>query len=186
MIFAMISISAAPTVRSYQQQASGQSETSEGENVDDWFDSASEVSGSRDMVLWKSDEITPRPSDINPFQKMFFQPIDDNRSSQRRPPIPTAILTDDEAKSKRLTTPRMSSSDIFIRTPEPPSRHSPSARSIPSPVVKKPSTNTLAVTDRQSPKATTNLSSPQSLSTTSRRMSGVSGREQSPDGSDEN
>ena len=185
MIFTMISISAAPTVHSYQQQVSGPSEASGSENVDDWFDSASEVSGSRDMPRWKSDEVTPRPTDINPFQQMFFQPIDKSRSSHR-PPIPTAILTDEEAKSKRLTTPRMSSSDIFVRTPEPPSRHSPSALSSPSPILKKPSARTLAPTDRQSPKITTNLSSPQSVSTTDRRMSGVSAREQSPDDSDEN
>lgn len=182
----MISISAAPTVRSFQHQPSAQSETPSSENVDDWFDPASEISGSRESALWKPDDITPGPTNTNPFQQKFFQPIDDNRSLQRRPPMPPAILTNNETKPRQSTTPRMSESNTFVRTPEPTSRRSPSSRNSPSPVSNKSRIDTLTPTDRQLPKTTTYLSSPPSLSTTGRRMSGWSVREHSPNDSDEN
>ena len=140
MIFIVIFISSATTARSFQHQPSANSETSGGgDNVDDWFESASEVSSSHEMVSWKPDEVTPRPANTNPFQQIFFQPINDNQSLQRHQPIPPAIITDDETKSRRSTASRMSESDVFVRTPETVGPRSSPSRNFQSPVSKKKS-----------------------------------------------
>jgi len=182
----MILILAMPTARSFEPQASTRSIESSAGAADDWFESASDVSGSPQVLTWKPDDITPQPSSTNPFLQSFFQPINDNASVQGRPPVAPLIVTNDETKAKQSTTPRMSQSDIFVRTPEPRSRRSSSPRSIPSPVTKKHQTNTLAVTSPQLSKTKASLSPSQTVPITERRMSGWNVREHSHDDSDEN
>jgi len=177
LISIMIPILATPTARSFEPQPSTGSVESTGGIVDDWFESASNISGSRDMLPWTSDDVTPRPTSTNPFQQNIFQPINDNNTVQRRPPIAPLMITAD--KTKQSTTPRMSESDIFVRTPEPRSLRS-------SPVTKKHQTDTLAVTHHQFSKPTANLWPSQTFLTTERRMSGWSVSEHAPDDSDEN
>lgn len=183
MISTMTFISATSAARSFQHQPSAHSEISSGDNVDDWFDSESEVSDSREMVPWKPDDVTPRPANTNPFQQIFFQPINDNQSVQGRPPMAPSIITNDETKTRRSTTSRMSESDIFVRTPESVDPRSSPSRNIPSPVSKKNPIDQSTPTDRQLPKSTTYLSPPPTIG---RRMSGWGVRERSPDDSDEN
>jgi hypothetical protein len=182
----MILILAMPTARSFEPQASTHSVESSVGAADDWFESASDVSGSRQVLLLKPDEITPQPSSTNSFRQNLFQPINDNFIGQSRSPVAPLIVTNDETKAKQSTTPRMSESDIFVRTPEPKTRRSSSPRSIPSPVTKKHQTNALAVTSPQLSKTKARLSPSQTVPITERRMSGWSVREHSPDDSDEN
>lgn len=135
-----------PTGLSFDHQPISNSVASSGAAIDDWFESASDVSGPRQVSPWNTDDITPTPpiTTTNPFRQNIFQPINDNDTTQRRPPIAPLIITDDEP-GRRSTTSHMSQSDVFVRTPEPRSRRSSTPRSITSPVTKKHQTNTLAV-----------------------------------------
>lgn len=107
-------------------------------DVDDWFESASQVSSSREIQPWKPNELVPAPSNTNPFQQNFFKPIKENNNILRdrlaRPPI--IIADDDDANIMKSRSPRMSESDVFVRTPSPP-RRSSFSRNIQSP----PTTN---------------------------------------------
>jgi hypothetical protein len=183
-----IPILAAPTKRSFETQPSLRSVASSSAIVDDWFESPSDVAGSRQVLPWKPDDVTPLPqNNTNPFQENLFQPINDNNTVQRRPPASPLIMTDDETKTKRSTTPRMSESDVFIRTTEPRSLRSPSPRSIPSPVTKKHQTDTLATISQKLSKTMVPLSpSPQTVPITQQRIYSWSVSEHAPDDSDEN
>jgi len=99
-----------------------------------------------------------------------------------RPLIPT---DDDEIKTKRSITPRISESGIFARSSDSKIRRSSlSPRSTPSPVTKKHQTDPVAGTNQQLPK-TISPTIPMT-STNDRRMSGWSVSEHSPDDSEEN
>lgn len=188
----MISISiitsflAAPAGRSVEREPLAHSVTSSGANVDDWFESASDASSSREIVPWEPDDITPQPAKPNPFQQIFFQPINENQLGRNRSPKAPLIIADNETKTKRSSVSRMSESGTFVRTPEPPVRRSSSSLSNPSPIPKKHQTNTLALTDHQSPKTTTYLTPTSAVPIAPRRMSGWGVQEHSPDDSDEN
>lgn len=122
---------------SSQQQSSTRSDESMTDDVDDWFESASQVSSSREIQPWKPNELVPAPSSTNPFQQNLFKPINETnnilRNRSARPPI---IITDDDARVLKSRSPRMSESDVFVRTPSPP-RRSSFSRNIQSP----PTTN---------------------------------------------
>ena len=147
--------------------------------VDDWFESASNASESRQLSPWTPDDATPLPIT---FRRNLFQPIND--TVQRQSPVRSTIVADDETKMKRLTSPRISESGIFGRSPEPKIRRpsSSSSRSITSPATKT------TLTSPQLTKTITQPSPPRSIppSTNDQRMSGWTVREHSPDGSDGN
>jgi rubrerythrin len=168
-----IFISAAPTARSYQPQPSSQSvETTTGA-VDDWFESALNVSGLRQSTPRSPGDAISPPIGSSTFRRSLFQPINNNNNNdivEHRPPIRPLIPTDDDGtKTKRTITPRISESGIFTRSPESKIRRPSSSRSTPSPVIKKHQTDIPAVT---------------ASSIKERKMSGWSVREHSPDDSD--
>lgn len=101
--------------------------------VDDWFAPASDVPPSRPSSSQKPDGLTSPPTGSMTFRRNLFQ--SNNDIVEHRPPIRPLISTDDddETKAKRLTTPRMSESGVFARSPESKVRRSSSTRSTPSP-----------------------------------------------------
>jgi hypothetical protein len=181
---------AAPTARSFEPQPSSQSVETTGSAVDDWFEAASNISNPRQLSSWTPDDAIPLTTGSSTFRQNLFQPINNNNNDtvEHRPPIRPLIPTDDETKTKRSTTPRISESGIFARSPESKIRRLSSSRSIPSPVTKKHQTDTVAITSHQLAKT---IAHPSTLTTTmtstnDRRMSGWSVREHTPDDSDEN
>ena len=133
----------------------------------------------------------------NIFRQNLFQPIkdDNNDSVERSTPVEPLNTTDNEAKVKRLKTPRISESGIFSRSPEP-KRHSPSSlKVVPSPSTTKNLLDTDVFASHRSPKTVEQPSSlrstplstilPKMPLTKERRMSGWSVCENSPDDSDE-
>jgi hypothetical protein len=163
---------AAQTARTFDREPSARSVETTGGAVDDWFESASDVSGPRQLSPWPSDDPTPQPTGSNTYRRNLFQPITDN-------------ITDDHTKTQRLSPPRMSESGIFARSPEPKIRRSSSSRSVPSPVTKRQQIDT-------SQQVTKTISSSRSIPPSTltapnnnRSMSGWGVREHSPDDSDE-
>lgn len=155
------------TVPALERRFSPDRESTSSANVDDWFESPSNVSTSLELVPWKPDEVTPLPGPANSFQGAFFQPITNSQSSQRRSPSRPLILADDaESKSRRSsTTVSLSESNTFVRTPEP--------------TVRRPSSS-LSNAARRSPKPITNTGATLAIPTAQ------SVREQSPIITDEN
>jgi hypothetical protein len=135
----MIFILAAPAARSFEPQQSNRSVETPSGIVDDWFESASDVSGPRQVLPWTPEDVTASPTSSNIFQRSVFQPIRDNNAANMRyrPPTPPVIITDNESIANQSITSRSPASDVFVRTPEPKFRRSSSSRSIPSPVTKK-------------------------------------------------
>jgi hypothetical protein len=178
----VFSLLAAPTARSNQLPPSAQSAESAGGTVDDWFEAASEASGSRQLSPMPPDDATLPPTGSSTFRRNLFQPINNKNSETvgNQSPIRPLIPTDVQTNSKRLISPRVSESGIFARSPEPKIRPPSSTRSNPSPVTKRHQTDTNHQLSQPSP---TKLIP---TSTTERRMSGWSVREHSPDHSDEN
>jgi len=169
-----------------QRQPSNQSvETSSG-TVDDWFESEPSTSRPQQSSPWAPDDaITPPPTGSSTFRRSLFQPINDKNDDivEHRPPIQPLIRTDDDQlKTKRSATPRMSESGFFTRSPEPKVRRPSSS----PPVTKKHQTDTLTVINQPSAK-TLSQTTPASMNSTSgQRMSGWNVRENSPNDSDEN
>ncbi|CAF0769690.1 unnamed protein product [Rotaria sordida] len=186
-------VSAMQTARSFERQSTTRSVESSVGVVDDWFEPTSDVSTPQQVLLSTPDDITPQVIDTNPFQQSRFQPINDNNTDTvgHRPPTTPLINTDYKTKTKQTKTPRMSESDIFVKTLESNDRRSPSSRSISSPITNKHQTDTAEVTNHQLPKTKTHsstLATPTTtiVPTTQRRMSGWGVCEHSPDDSDEN
>ncbi|UJR21045.1 hypothetical protein I4U23_024145 [Adineta vaga] len=183
--------SAASTSRSYAPQQSNRSVESSSAAVDDWFESSTSTSASRQSTPRITDDPTLLSIGSTTFRRNLFQPIkDDNLDGvQHQLPVRASLLTNDNTKMDRLTSPRISESGIFARSPEPKGRRPSSSRSITSPVTKKhqPETTT-TVTSPQLTKTIAQPSPPRppSATTTGRRMSGWGVREYSPDKSDEN
>lgn len=118
-------------------------------DVDDWFESASQVSSSREILPWKADEHTLVSANTNPFRQAYFQPIKNNNNVIReRSPKPPTIITDDEKNIMKSRSPRMSESDVFVRTPSPP-HHSEFTRNTRSPPTTNRQSNTLTVNNQQ-------------------------------------
>ena len=181
---------AAQTARSFEHEPSARSVETTGGAVDDWFESASDVSGPRQLSPWAPDNPTPPPppTGSNTYRRNLFQPINDN-TTEHRPPIRPLVLTDDEIKTKRSTTPRISESGVFARSPESKIRRSSSSRSVPSPVTKKhqiDTSNQLAKTISSSRPIPPSTLTTTMTSNNNRQMSGWSVREHSPDDSDDN
>jgi len=101
--------------------------------VDDWFESASYASSPRTS----DNAIAPTMGSVT-FRRSLFQPIND--TVEHRPPIRPLIPTEDV----RLTTPRMSESGIFARSPDPKIHRPSSTRNTPSPTAKKHQTESVA------------------------------------------
>jgi hypothetical protein len=151
------------TVRSFQPLPLSQSVETTNSTVDDWFAPTSDPQKSSSQ---KPDDVITPTTGSTTFRRNLFQA--NNDIVEHRPPIRPLVSTDDddETKAKRLTTPRISESGMFARSPDSKLRRSSSTRSTPSP--KKHQTE------------------PQLSSTNTRRMSDWSVREHSPDDSDEN
>ena len=198
LISIILPILAVPTARSIEPQQSTRSLDTSDAAIDDWFEAESDVSSSRKVLQLAPDQITPSPNNTNVFQRNLFQPISDYSTDigQRRSPTVPSIVTDDQTKTRRSTTSRLSESDIFVRTPEPKTRPPSSPRNLQSPVTKKQQMDNLAITNQQlsktiaHPPSSRKTPSPTLATTTvpitQRRMSGWSVREYSPDHSDEN
>nr|ACI90383.1 hypothetical protein [Philodina roseola] len=134
------------------------------EAVDDWFESASNVSGPRQMSPWTPDENRPSENESNNIRRNLFQPI-------QEPPNRSFNPFHDRSKMNVTSTPRMSETGTFTRSPETKIRRLSSSRNAsrietPSPLFNTmPSSNSVA---------------------NERRMSGWGVPEQSHDDSDEN
>lgn len=163
--------------------------------MDDWFESGSSVGGSRQTPIIIPDPVTPSPSKATPDPTNFFEPIDGKTNSTTvvEPRVVPLIITDDDSRT-RNRTPRLSGSDIFVRTPEPPASRRSSIRNVPSPPVAFQRTGSAT---GPTPPADRNVFSPnffderrnsplvnRSDLTTNRRTSGWGAEEQSSDNSD--
>lgn len=138
-------VSAAPS----HQQPSSHSDESRSTDVDDWFESASQVSSSREVVPWEPDEHSVVPTATNPFQQMYFQPINNDKNILRgRSPNAPIIVTDEGTDISKSRTPRMSESDVFVRTPSP-TRRSSFSRNLRSPPTDNRQSNRLTVNNQQ-------------------------------------
>ena len=183
----MASILAVLSARSFEPEPLTHSVKTSLGVVDDWFESVPDVSGPKQVLSRTPDDITPQLTGTNSFLQNLFQSIKDNNTNivQHRPPPASLTRADDATKARRSTTPRMSESDIFVRTPES-KIHPPSSRNIPSPVTKKHPTDPPTITSPRLSKPTAHSSSPTTVPSTERRTSSWSVRELSPDNSDEN
>ncbi|CAF2986392.1 unnamed protein product [Rotaria sp. Silwood2] len=193
-------VSAMQPIRSFERHSTPRSVESSVGAVDDFFEPTLNVSTSQQMLLSTSDTITPQAVDTNPFQRNRFQPIKNNNNTDivgHRPPSTPLINSDNKTKTNQTKTPRMSESDIFLRTSESNDRSSPSSRYTSSPVTNKHQRDTTDGTSHQLSKTMTNSSPSRqvfqsNLATTTiiptrqRRTSGWSVCEHSPDDSDEN
>ena len=116
---------------------SGKGEENEG--VDDWFESASNVSGPRQMSPWTPDENkSPLENDSNNIRRNLFQPIHDQpiENVESRPPVRSFNPFHDRSKMNVTSTPRMSETGMFTHAPESKVRRLSLTRNVPSPVVK--------------------------------------------------
>ncbi|CAF2583536.1 unnamed protein product [Rotaria sp. Silwood2] len=193
-------VSAMQPIRSFERHSTTRSVESSVGAVDDFFEPTLDVSTSQQMLLSTLDAITPQAVDTNPFQRNRFQPIKNNNNTDivgHRPPSTPLINSDNKTKTNQTKTPRMSESDIFLRTSESNDRSSPSSRYTSSPVTNKHQRDTTDGTSHQLSKTMTNSSPSRqvfqsNLATTTiiptrqRRTSGWSVCEHLPDDSDEN
>lgn len=104
-----------------------------GSGIDDWFESSSNTSASQEPV-------SSTPKDLETvsttFRRNLFQPVDDVIEDD--PPIqPIVFAGSQEIKTQRLTTPRLSESGMFARSPDTKIARPPSARNSPLPTAKK-------------------------------------------------
>ncbi|CAF3421750.1 unnamed protein product [Rotaria sp. Silwood1] len=195
-------VSAIPITHSLEPRSSARLTEKTDDAADDFFELASDVSSSRQLTpLIPNDTISTRIGSST-FRRNLFQPITDNHNNnnndtvEHQSPVRPLILSDDGTKAKRFKTPRVSETGIFSRSPESKVRPPPLSQNISSPVTIKHQTDTDVLTNRQSAKTVTQLSSARSTpsstlttrmtSTNNRRMSGWSVCEHSPNDSDEN
>ncbi|CAF2982272.1 unnamed protein product [Rotaria sp. Silwood2] len=189
-------VSSIPITYSLEPQLSARSVEKTDDAVDDWFESASDVSSSRQLTpLIPNDTISTRLGSST-FRRNLFQPIKDNNTDtiEHQSPVRPIILSDDETNAKRFKAPNFFETGIFSRSPDSKVRSPPLSKNISSPVTIKHHTDTDAVTNRQSAKTLIQPSSARSTpsstlltnmaSTNNRRMSGWSVSEHSPDDSD--
>ncbi|CAF1266186.1 unnamed protein product [Adineta ricciae] len=145
--------SAASSARPYEPQQSSQSVHSSSAAVDDWFESSTSasISISQPNTPHAADEPSQLFLGSMTFRRNLFQPI-----------------TDDNTNMNRLTSPRISESGIFARSPEPRARRPSSSQSITSPATKKhqPDTVTSPQTTRTLVQPSPSRSRPPSAPTT--------------------
>ena len=126
------------------QQEVQQSIGSESEPIDDWFDDIVNTSNSMQMPSTRTDQETPQLDNSTVDTNRHFQPIKDQflLAVKHRPPVIPTVVTDDDNGNKRNRLTRMSvESDVFVRTPDPPTRRSSLARGIDSPTAKRQNTS---------------------------------------------
>ncbi|CAF0919645.1 unnamed protein product [Rotaria sordida] len=191
-------VAAMPITHSLELLPSTRSVEKKDDVVDDWFEAASDASSSRQLTPVVSNDIISTRIGSSTFRRNLFRPISDNNNDtvEHQSPIRPLILSDDETKSKRLKTPRISETGIFSRSPESKVRSPPLSQNLSSPLTIQHHTDTDDVTNRQSAKPIAQPSSARSTpsstlltrmtSTNDRRMSGWSVCEHSLDDSDEN
>jgi hypothetical protein len=85
----VIFILAEPTARSFEPKQSNRSVETASGDVDDWFESASDVSGPRQVLPWTPDDATPPSTTSNIFQRSIFQPIKDYNTVNMKNRSPT-------------------------------------------------------------------------------------------------
>ncbi|CAF1139987.1 unnamed protein product [Adineta steineri] len=156
--------------------------------VDDWFETGSAASSSRQTSPWKPDESIPLPFGSSTFRRNLFQPINDNHTDTKghQSPVQSSVIDSDAAKIRRPSSSRMSESGIFARSPEVKIRRPSASRSIPSPVTKKHHSDTASGTSHELKQSSPLTTTTTTTTTNDRRMSGWSVREPSPDNTDEN
>ena len=110
-------------------QRPSQSVETIGSGIDDWFESSSSDSGPQQPISSTPNDLEPSSTGSTTFRQNLFQPIDD--VVELIPPV------DPKMKTQRLTTPRLSESGIFTRSPDTKIVRPPSTRSSPSPTAKK-------------------------------------------------
>ena len=103
--------------RTFEPPTSDRSDEPAAGEVDDWFESASNVSGPRQVSPWIVNDSADTSNGSVVVRRNLFQPIKDG-----------------DADTRPLKTPRMSETGIFGRSPESKARRSSSSRSVPSPI----------------------------------------------------
>ena len=91
--------------------------------VDDWFDSSASASTSRQSTPRTFDDAIPLPNGSSTFRRNLFQTIRDSNN-------------DGNINSNGLTSPRISESGIFARSPDTRPRRPSSSQSLTSPTSK--------------------------------------------------
>lgn len=161
-----------------------------GESVDDWFESASNVSGPREMSPWTPDDNLTSDHETHNVRRNLFQPIQDHPPQGNAGPRTPKFSFNpfhDRSKMNVTSTPRMSETGRFTRSPETKIRRTSLSRNVPSPVIKTGGSDSRNASRIETPSPLFNaMPSSGSNAAEDRRMSGWSVQGQPVDESDEN
>ena len=85
--------------------------------LDEWFDSASDVSDRRPSSAGIQNDSFSLPIGSSTFRQDLFQPIRDNiqDNAEHSSTAQSPVMSDEETKAKRVRTLRMSESGAFRR-----------------------------------------------------------------------